>query len=76
MIRARLLVSLTLLSVSAQANPAIAILTKSGSSEIVRRSDMSQLKPGDGELLFEGDALMMPAGASVAAEFRVCSPAD
>jgi tetratricopeptide (TPR) repeat protein/uncharacterized caspase-like protein len=68
----RLLFLLTMLSSAAMANPAVAILTKSGGAHIVRHSDMSELSAVDGELLFDGDSLLIPDGTEGSAEFRVC----
>jgi len=74
MFTAYLLVSMTVLTAALQASTAIAVLTKSGSSQIIRRSDLSELKAGDGDLLFEGDVLINNGGAAAPAEFRVCLP--
>lgn len=75
MLYIRLLVSLTLLSGVAVGSPAVAILTKSGSAHIVRQSDRSELSAVDGDLLFDGDSLLIPSGVEGSAEFRVCPAA-
>jgi tetratricopeptide (TPR) repeat protein len=61
------------ISGAAAGKQAVAIVTKSGQALIIRSGDSAGLTAADGELLFDGDNLVIPVGVTGEAEFKACS---
>src|SRR5215469_1997104 len=68
----RAILWLMALSVPADAEQVVGLITQTAGAQIVRRGDQSQLNAVNGDVLFKGDSLLIPAGASGSAQFQIC----